>query len=229
MFLQLQHVDLKALSEEMKDVINTLQQHFSYKPGSYYSHTLFFLSSAIHRLAPPTLSHLIMLDADLKFKADIKLLHDHFSQFSPSNVMGIAYENQPVYRHVLSVYRQSHPDTRAGDPAPKGNPGFNSGVLLMDLDRMRKSERYNTLLDSDIVEKLAQKYSYKGHLGDQDFYTLVSLENEDLFYVLPCTWNRQLCQWWRDKGYENVFDSYFNCQGKINIYHGNCNTPFPAD
>ena len=99
----------------------------------------------------------------------------------------------------------------------------------MDLDRMRKSERYNTLLDSDIVEKLAQKYSYKGHLGDQDFYTLVSLENEDLFYVLPCTWNRQLCQWWRDKGYEKVFDSYFTCQGKINIYHGNCNTPFPAD
>ena len=107
---------------------------------------------------------------------------------------------------MLSVYRQSHPGTRAGDPAPKGNPGFNSGVLLMDLDRMRKSERYNTLLDSDIVEKLTQKYSYKGHLGDQDFYTLVSLENEDLFYVLPCTWNRQLCQWWRDKGYEKVFD-----------------------
>ena len=228
-FQTLRHVDLKSLSEEMKEVIITMQQHFSYKPGSYYGHTLFFLSSAIHRLAPPTVPRLIMLDGDLKFKADIKLLHDLFDQFSPSNVIGIAYENQPVYRHVLSAYRQSHPGTRAGEPAPDGIPGFNSGVLLMDLERMRKSERYNRLLDSDMMKKLAEKYSYQGHLGDQDFYTLVSLENEDLFYVLPCTWNRQLCQWWRDKAYEKEFDSYFTCRGSINVYHGNCNTPFPAE
>jgi hypothetical protein len=47
------------------------------------------------------------------------------------------------------------------------------------------------------------------------------------FYILPCSWNRQLCIWWKDKGYESVFDLYFKCEGHINIYHGNCNTEIP--
>lgn len=40
---------------------------------------------------------------------------------------------------------------------------------------------------------------------------------------------RQLCQWWRGKGYDNVFDEYYDCKGEINILHGNCDTPFPSD
>ncbi|XP_076438505.1 xyloside xylosyltransferase 1-like [Babylonia areolata] len=227
--VEVHHIDVQGLGEGMRDTISTLQQHFSSTSDSYYTHTLFYLSTAIHRLAPPSLHRLIMLDADLKFKDDIRRLNDLFDRFLPSNVIGIAHENQPVYRHVLSMYRQSHPNTRAGSPPPEGLPGFNSGVLLLDLDRLRRSERYNTMLDTDMIQSLSKKYLYKGHLGDQDFYTLVSLENEELFFVLPCGWNRQLCRWWRDNGYKDVFDSYFACHGPISVYHGNCNTPIPDD
>ena len=69
------------------------------------------------------------------------------------------------------------------------------------------------------------RYSFKGHLGDQDFYTLLSFEQPQLFYQLPCTFNRQLCQWWKNKGYERVFDEYFACSGDVKIWHGNCDTP----
>lgn len=227
--MQLVLLEVDALGAEVKVMIQAMQQHFSYQPGSYYSHALFFLSTALHRLAPPSLHRLIMLDADLMFKADIKILHELFNSFSPSNVIGIAYEMQPVYRHVLSKYRQEHPGTLLGEAAPRGFPGFNSGVLLLDLDKMRRSVRYNELLEIDEVKKMTEKYSFKGHLADQDFYTLLAFENKELFYVLPSTWNRQLCQWWKDKGYESVFDDYFTYKGKVNIYHGNCNTPFPMD
>ena len=113
---------------------------------------------------------------------------------------------------------------------------------------MRNSKLYESLITPESVEKLTSKFYFKGHLGDQDFFTLVSMEYEQLFYILPCNWNRfnlwflfiflfvfefcylrQLCQWWKNHGYEAVFDQYFKCDGKINIYHGNCNTPIPVE
>ena len=86
-----------------------------------------------------------------------------------------------------------HEGTRVGEPPPNGLTGFNSGVLLLDLDRMRKSDLYNSLIDRNVIQSLQDKYSFKAGLGDQDLYTLINLEHEELFYVLPCEWNRQLC------------------------------------
>ena len=39
-----------------------------------------------------------MLDADLKFQDDIAKLYDLFNDFTEDNIMGLARENQPVYR-----------------------------------------------------------------------------------------------------------------------------------
>jgi len=115
-----------------------------------------------------------------------------------------------------------------GNPAPNGNPGYNSGVLLLNLDKLRMNEDFNSYLEPENVQKLVQKYRFKGHLGDQDFYTLLSFERPEFFYTLSCGWNKQLCQWWRDKGYSEVFDNYFSCvDDEVKIWHGNCDTPFP--
>ncbi len=119
--------------------------------------------------------------------------------------------------------------TRVGEPPPDGLTGFNSGVLLLDLDRMRQSKHYNSLLNAESVQKLTEEFHFKGHLGDQDFFTLLNMKYEELFHVLPCEWNRQLCRWWEDKGYQDVFHLYFNCDAPVKIYHGNCNTPIPED
>jgi hypothetical protein len=93
---------------------------------------------------------------------------------------------------------------------------------------MRRSETFNRALTPEAVAALAEKYSFKGHLGDQDFYTLLSLEHEELFYKLDCGWNRQLCTWWQDKGYQDVFETYHQCDSPVKIYHGNCSTPIPG-
>lgn len=202
-----------------------MQRYFT-SSGAYYSDYLFFLSLVSHQVLPQ-LHKVILLDCDLKFNADIYQLYKHFSLFTQHNIIGIAREAQPVYRHTFNMYRNLHKDTRVGGPPPDGLTGFNSGVLLLDLDRMRKSKLYNSLLTAETVKSLTEKYMFKGHLGDQDFYSLISLDHEDLFHILPCTWNRQLCTWWKEHGYENVFDQYFQCEGHINIYHGNCNTELP--
>jgi lipopolysaccharide biosynthesis glycosyltransferase len=220
-------LDTEVLTKRLSEVIKEMQPYFSYKPGAYYSESLFFLSIAIHRVMPETLHKIIMMDADLKFNNDIKELFKLFDEFSTTNVIGIARENQPVYRHILSNYRRANPNTSVGNPPPNGITGFNSGVLLLNLDKMRKSDVYNSLIKPKVVKDLTEKFTFKGHLGDQDFFSLLSMEHKELFYILPCSWNRQLCIWWKDKGYESVFDLYFKCEGHINIYHGNCNTEIP--
>jgi hypothetical protein len=190
---------------------------------------VFFLSVISHTLFPE-ISKLIILDADLKFRTDIQKLWKRFEDFSPTNLIGIAHELQPVYKHITHQYRNAHPDTKIGAPPPNGNPGFNSGVLLMDLDRMRNSTLYNEYLsDRNRLKVLSEKYYFRGHLGDQGFYSLLSFEHPELFYVLSCTWNRQLCTWWKDKGYQDVFHLYYNCEGYVNVYHGNCGTAIPDD
>lgn len=132
-------------------------------------------------------------------------------------------------RHTFWQYRKENPKTRVGEPPPDGLPGFNSGVMLLDLAAMRASELYNQLLEPSNVAKLADQYRFRGHLGDQDFFTMIGMEHPELFYSLACGWNRQLCTWWRDHGYGDVFQLYYRCDGPVYIYHGNCNSPIPED
>ena len=179
----------------------------------------------MHRIMPTSLTKLILLDVDTVFKTDIKSLFELFHDFDDKNVIGIARENQPVYRSTFWDYRKKHPNTRVGGPPPSGLTGYNSGVVLLDLNKMRISEKYNMYLNEvHKLSELVRKYNFKGHLGDQDIFTLLSLENEELFFSLPCGWNRQLCTWWKRDEFEEVFDLYFKCNESIHILHGNCRT-----
>ncbi|XP_071945653.1 xyloside xylosyltransferase 1-like [Antedon mediterranea] len=225
--VQFNFLDIDELAKELAPMVSMLQQHVS-GGHPYYKDAIFFLSIAIHQHVMPEYVHrLVMLDTDLIFKTDIKQLFAYFDLFKGNNVIGIAHEQQPVYRHLFSLYRSQNRGTLVGNPPPNGLTGFNSGVLLLDLDRMRRNTLYHKYLDGTNLKLLTEKYHFKGHLGDQDFFSLLSLEHPDLFHVLPCSWNRQLCVWWRDKGYIDIFDQYFSCPGKIDIFHGNCNTPIP--
>lgn len=145
--------------------------------------------------------------------------------FRPTNQAKSALS--PFPRHTFWQFRHENPKTRVGGPPPEGLPGFNSGVMLLNLEAMRQSPLYSRLLEPAQVQQLADKYHFRGHLGDQDFFTMIGMEHPELFHVLDCTWNRQLCTWWRDHGYSDVFEAYFRCEGHVRIYHGNCNTPIP--
>lgn len=219
--------DVVALTQKLFPIVEAMQKHFSAGSGAYYSDSIFFLSVAMHHIMPQSLTQIIQLDLDLKFRTNIRDLFQEFQRFSPKAVIGIAREMQPVYRHTFWQYRKENPKTRVGEPPPEGLPGFNSGVMLLNLAEMRTSALYNQLLEPSNVAKLADLYRFRGHLGDQDFFTMIGMEHPELFHSLACGWNRQLCTWWRDHGYGDVFQLYYHCEGPIYIYHGNCNSPIP--
>lgn len=252
--------NMHLCAEEVMDIVNTMTPYFSSTPKSYYSDSLFFLSLGLHRIADENMERAILLDCDIVFRTDVRLLFNEFERFSPDHLYGLAPELTPVYRHILYRYRANYPNTDFGSPfymstseihnmvseeSPlhnqhklrksdrhgsglrHGYPGLNSGVVLLHLRRIRQSRIYHQQLHDSEVRKLTSKYMFKGHLGDQDFFTLLGYEFPNLIYRLDCVWNRQLCTWWKDHGYSDVFDKYFTCKGRIKMYHGNCNARVP--
>ncbi|XP_012285105.1 xyloside xylosyltransferase 1 [Orussus abietinus] len=228
--MKVQYYDVRHLASQLEDIISAMSPHFSSKPGTYYSDALFFLSLGLHKIAPIEQELAVMFDADTKFRKDIKELFKEFDNFGSKALFGLAPELTPVYRHVLYLYRSKHPNTTFGEPRHSGGyPGYNSGMVLFNLNRLRMSLEYDQIVSKESVEHMTRKYRFKGHLGDQDFYTVLGMERPELIHTVNCGWNRQLCTWWRDRGYADVFANYSQCNSETKLWHGNCNTPIPDD
>ncbi|KAM0726420.1 Xyloside xylosyltransferase 1 [Formica fusca] len=229
-FIKVFYYDVHKLATQLEDIVSVMSPHFSSKPGTYYSDALFFLSLGMHKIAPSHQKLAAMFDADTKFRKDVKDLFEEFNNFGKEALFGLAPELTPVYRHVLYLYRTKHPTTMFGEPRHKGGyPGYNSGMVLFNLERLRKSLEYHEIVTKNNVDTMTEKYHFKGHLGDQDFYTLLGMERPELIHTVDCGWNRQLCTWWRDRGYADIFANYSECHSETKLWHGNCNTPIPDD
>ena len=207
---------------------HNMMKYFSNESNLYYNRTIFFVEAVLHKVLPEVIKKVLVFDIDVKFNSSVLKLYHHFQYFSQSNLIGLAYEQQPTYMHYTAEYRKRNPSTQIGKPPPAGIPGFNSGVILMDLEKIRNCDIYNKLLFSPInLRDIVDKYLFSGNLGDQDYFTLLSFEYPEFFYVLPCSWNRQLCRWFETQEYHEYFSAFHNCQGNIDLYHGNCNSTLP--
>ena len=122
-------------------------------------------------------------------------------------------------------YRTNHPDTVLGLPGPL--QGFNVGVLLLNLERIRGSAAYNHHLTPAGVTRLAVKYGLTStHLGEQDWLTLVGWETPELIYPLDCVFNRQLGEDFLTPPWDKIFYFFHDCDTESPdepafVVHGN--------
>ncbi|XP_067444404.1 glucoside xylosyltransferase 2 [Thunnus thynnus] len=101
-----------------------------------------------------------------------------------------------------------------------GVTGVNSGVMLMNLTRIRHTVFKNSMIPSglsweDLLHPLYQKY--KNHItwGDQDLLNIIFHYNPECLFIFPCQWN-----------YRPDHCMYgSNCKGAeeegVSILHGN--------
>ena len=66
---------------------------------------------------------------------------------------------------IKNCIRDKNPGTEIGSPGPL--QGVNTGVVLLNLERMRKSKKFNSYLEPKEIDQLCQKFSFKGFIGDQ--------------------------------------------------------------
>ena len=104
---------------------------------------------------------------------------------------------------------------------------------------MRESILYNAYIAQDKVRSLMNKYSYKMSLAEQDWFTNLGISEPELFYNLPCQFNRQtsLALLTSDNMPEFFKTHHCDKPRNINIFHrngcgptpGSCHNTIPAN
>jgi glycosyltransferase-like protein LARGE len=129
-----------------------------------------------------SVTQVIVLDCDLVVVSDISLLWQQFATFTHSQAIGMVPQQSDWYLGNVS-------DTRANVVWPANGRGFNSGVLLLHLTKLRASKQYSNWTS---LLRIALQIRQRTGLADQDVLNLLSVHHPHLFATLPCGWNLQL-------------------------------------
>ncbi|XP_063071343.1 glucoside xylosyltransferase 2 [Engraulis encrasicolus] len=154
---------------------------------------------------------LLYVDTDVLFLRPMDDIWSFFKAFNSSQLAAMAPEHEIPKIGWYSRFAR-HPFY--------GVTGVNSGVMLMNLTRIRSSRFKNSMIASglsweDMLHPLYQKY--KNHItwGDQDLLNIIFHYNPECLYTFPCQWN-----------YRPDHCMYgSNCKGAedegVSILHGN--------
>ena len=205
-----------------------------------YRHDLFYILPYHHLEFPDTMKKLILIDVDLEFATDFLDVYRQFKRFSPTEVIGCGVTQSPYYFTFFKLYKSKNPDSHIGGPGRF--QGLNTGVLLLDLEKMRASSLYQNTTHPDTITHMRDKYNFVGTVGDQDWLTLVtityhtfilfwsensiqiSFEYPELIYILPCEYNKEEhrpgeCHQDTVDEWEITNKAYHYCPRRIKIRH----------
>lgn len=155
-------------------------QEVAWIPNKHYSGLYGLLKLTLTTLLPQWLDRVIVLDTDLTFASDVANLWAVFDSFEPDQVVGLV-ENQSDW-YLGKLFRNY-------EPWPALGRGFNTGVMAMDLAKMRKTN-WAQLWRLAAEKELASHYFTS--LADQDVINSVLFQNPKLVRTLPCQFNIQL-------------------------------------
>ncbi|CAH8648077.1 unnamed protein product [Schistosoma margrebowiei] len=136
------------------------------------------LKLLLPEILPKSVKQVIVLDTCLLLNTDINELWDHFRYFKSSQMLGVTMEQNPEFEVVMKSLIKGW----------RGY-GYNSGVVLMDLAKLR-SAVWNHLWMSAI--KFVMKATRYLSAGEQGVINLIMFRNNEIFYKIPCEWNIQL-------------------------------------
>ncbi|XP_075044317.1 xylosyl- and glucuronyltransferase LARGE2 [Mixophyes fleayi] len=157
-----------------------LKPEVSWIPNKHYSGIYGLMKLTLTKALPSDLSKVIVLDTDITFATDIAELWAIFRKFTGEQVLGLV-ENQSDW--YLGNLWKNH------KPWPALGRGFNTGVILLLLDRLRLigwEEMWRLTAERELMSMLSTS------LADQDIFNAVIKSSPTLVYQLPCYWNVQL-------------------------------------
>lgn len=122
----------------------------------------------------------LVLDTDITVLTDLSNLWENFDKFNDHQMFGLVENQSDLYTKIW---------TTGIRPWPAMGNGFNTGVILMNLKRIR--DRNFLRLWTRICEKYLKEY-HQVRTADQDIINATIKENALIVYTLNCTWNVQL-------------------------------------
>ncbi|XP_044531791.1 glucoside xylosyltransferase 2 [Gracilinanus agilis] len=145
----------------------------------------FFLNVFFPKVILKDVDSLLYVDTDVLFLRPIDDIWRLLKQFNSTQLAAMAPEHEIPKIGWYSRFAR-HPYY--------GMTGVNSGVMLMNLTRIRNTQFKNSLIPTglaweDMLYPLYQKYKNYITWGDQDLLNIIFYFNPECLYVFPCQWN----------------------------------------
>ncbi|KAF7260319.1 hypothetical protein EG68_02406 [Paragonimus skrjabini miyazakii] len=151
-------------------------QLLSKVPIKHYAGISSLLKLMVPYVVPSEVTKIILLDADILFNANIENLWAHFQQFKAHQAIGVACEQV-----------DNCPQSCDSPGLPQF--GVNTGVMLLDVSKLRRQEWRNMWIKE---LKLELKQNNQLWHADQGLVNQVLKKHPHLYYRLPCVWNVQV-------------------------------------
>ena len=153
-------INISEITSDYEQVIEAQKENIEkelYKSDTIrkYTHDLFYISP-LYPMKFKNLSKLIFLDADVVFQESIVELWSEFDEQRSGECISLGKDLSPHYYHQIYKYRDLHPESEVGLPGDK--QGFNTGVVLYDLECLRSSKHLEKLLNPNEVNNNNKKY-----------------------------------------------------------------------
>ncbi|KAG8436023.1 hypothetical protein GDO86_007210 [Hymenochirus boettgeri] len=148
-----------------------------------------FKPCAAQRLFLPMLlqgvDSLLYVDTDVLFLRPLDDIWAFLKHFNDTQLAAMAPEHEISKIGWYSRFAR-HPFY--------GTTGVNSGVMLMNLTRIRNQQFKNNMIPAtlawgEMLHPLYQKYKNYITWGDQDLLNIIFSFNPETLYVFPCQWN----------------------------------------
>lgn len=128
---------------------------------------------------------LLYVDTDILFLQPVEDIWALLSRFNSSQLAAVAPEHEEPRIGWYNRFAR-HPYY--------GRTGINSGVMLMNMTRIRTKYFKNDMTAvalswEEILMPLLQKYKLNITWGDQDLLNVIFHYNPETLYVFPCQWN----------------------------------------
>ena len=172
--LKISLVDIEDILKDDEGVIEALKENIDESlfnkevicgnENSKYVNDLFYIAPLYHRKMN-NLKKILFLDIDIRIQHNIKKMWIQFQDMedkskvnkeNSSKCIGLGLDLSPHYYHRLVDYMAEHPNTDLGSPGKL--QGFNTGVVLFNLECLRESKFEEIHLQPEKVYKILSKY-----------------------------------------------------------------------
>ncbi|XP_028172854.1 LARGE xylosyl- and glucuronyltransferase 2-like [Ostrinia furnacalis] len=176
-------------------------------PNSHYSGIYALVKLLFPDILPDTLKQVIVLDSDLTFLCDVAELWTMFRNMTDEQIIGLV-ENESDWYYATSKRW------------PALGRGYNTGVMLLDLEKIRRNTDWTTLWHDAVNENLDTLRQTT--LADQDVINAILKKYPRYVYNISCQYNVQMSTKTLAKNCygedtNNVKVIHWNSPGKYNI------------
>ena len=150
-------------------------------PVCYLTPKYIILFIQFFQLILPEYDSVIHIDSDAILLSPVEQLWDYFDRMNSSQILGMAPDNT---NPLTSYYKVGYKLYRGVEKIPTPTEySLNSGVILMNLTRMRQVKFF------DQLEPIVKQYNDSIKWFVNDFLTIYLGLNPDRYLNVSCRWN----------------------------------------